>query len=85
MYDVECEMALEQMLGNRVSSGVDLGYTKLLCNPGVTSVSFYTCDSVLGSLWTSINNIKVPYMFDWEHGIALHTMQGNRTSTRAEG
>ena len=85
MYEVECEMALEQMLGNRVSSGVDLGYTKLLCNPGVTSVSFYTCDSVLGSLWTSINNIKVPYMFDWEHRIALHTMQGNRTSTRAEG
>ena len=24
-------------------------------------------------------------MFDWEHGIALHTMQGIRALTRAEG
>ena len=24
-------------------------------------------------------------MFDWEHGSALHTMQGNRASSRGEG
>ena len=24
-------------------------------------------------------------MFDWEHGIALHAMQGNRASSLAEG
>ena len=24
-------------------------------------------------------------MFDWEHGIGLHTMQGNRASSRGEG
>ena len=24
-------------------------------------------------------------MFDWEHGIALHAMQGNRASTHSEG
>ena len=24
-------------------------------------------------------------MFDWEHGIALHAMQGNRTSSPGEG
>ena len=24
-------------------------------------------------------------MFDWEHRIALHTMQGNRASSRCEG
>ena len=24
-------------------------------------------------------------MFDWEHGIALHPMQGNRASSRGEG
>ena len=24
-------------------------------------------------------------MFDWEHGIALHTMQGNRASSHGEG
>ena len=25
------------------------------------------------------------YMFYWEHGIALHAMQGNRASSRSEG
>ena len=24
-------------------------------------------------------------MFDWEHGIALHAIQGNRASTPGEG
>ena len=24
-------------------------------------------------------------MFDWEHGIALHAMQGNRASSRGDG
>ena len=24
-------------------------------------------------------------MFDWEHGMALHTMQGNRSSSLGEG
>ena len=24
-------------------------------------------------------------MFDWEHGIALHTMQGNRASSPSDG
>ena len=24
-------------------------------------------------------------MFDWEHGIALHPMQGNRASSHGEG
>ena len=24
-------------------------------------------------------------MFDWEHGIALHAIQGNRASSRGEG
>ena len=24
-------------------------------------------------------------MFDWEHGIALHPMEGNRASSRGEG
>ena len=24
-------------------------------------------------------------MFDWEHGIALHAMQGNRASSHSEG
>ena len=43
------------------------------------------CDSVLGTLWCSVKKIKAPYMFDWEIGIALHAMQGNRASFSSEG
>ena len=32
----------------------------------------------MGTLWSSIKQIKAAYMFDWEHGIALHTMIANR-------
>ena len=39
----------------------------------------------LGTLWSSIKQIKAPYMFDWEHGIALPALQGNRASSRSEG
>ena len=39
----------------------------------------------LGTLWCSIEHIEAPYVFDWEHGIALHTMQGIRDSSSAEG
>ena len=42
-------MALEPMQGNRASSRVDLGYPELFRIPVVTSVSFSTCDSVLGA------------------------------------
>ena len=35
----------------------------------------------LGTLWSSIKQIKAPYLFDWGGGIALHTMQGNQFSS----
>ena len=38
----------------------------------------------MGNLCNSIKQIKAPYMCDWEHGIALHTMQGNCESSLAE-
>ena len=34
-----------------------------------------------GTLSTSVKQIKDPYLFDWEEGIALHAMQGNRASS----
>ena len=40
-------------------------YTKLFCIPQVTSVFFSCCDSVLGILFSSIREIEVPYVFDW--------------------
>ena len=39
----------------------------------------------LWTLWDSMKKIKAPYEFDWEHGIALHAMQGNRASSLSEG
>ena len=32
-----------------------------------------------------MKHIEAPYVFDWEHGIALHPMQGIRALTPAEG
>ena len=43
------------------------------------------CDSVPGALWCSIKKIEAPYMFDWENGISLHAMQGNRASFPSKG
>ena len=39
----------------------------------------------LGTLWSSIKQIKSSYVFDWEHGIALHTMQGIGPHLMARG
>ena len=38
-----------------------------------------------GTLCNSVKQIKAPYLFDWEQGIALHAMQGNRVSSLIEG
>ena len=73
------------MKGKWVSSRVDLLYTELLCIPEVTAVFLSSLTVVLGTLWCSIKNIEAPYTFDWEHGIALHTMQGIRASSPPKG
>ena len=39
----------------------------------------------LWTLWSSIKQIEAPYVFDWEHGIALHPVQGIHALTPAEG
>ena len=39
----------------------------------------------LGTLWSSIKEVKPPFVFDVEHRIALEAMQGNRASSRGEG
>ena len=76
---------MEPMKGKWASSRVDLGYTELFCITEVTAVFLSSCDSILGTLWCSIKHIEAPYVFDWEHGIALHPMQGIRALTPAEG
>ena len=39
----------------------------------------------LGILFSSIREIEVPYVFDWERGTPQHEMQGNRASSCSEG
>ena len=39
----------------------------------------------LGTLWNSIKEVKPPFLFDVEHGIALEAMQRNRASYHSEG
>ena len=85
MYDGEWGIALEPMQGNRTSSRVDVGYTELL-----HFLCRHQCPSrlvrvFLGILWISIKEIRAPYLFYWEHGIALHAMQGNLASSLGNG
>ena len=40
---------------------------------------------LLGTIWSSIKQIEAPYVFAWKNAIALHVMQGNRASSRANG
>ena len=76
---------MEPMKGKRASSRVDLGYTELFCIPDVHQCSSRFVTVILGTIWCSIKKIEAPYMFDWEYGIALHAMHGNRASFASEG
>ena len=76
---------MEPMKGKWASSQVDLWYTELFCIREVHECSFCFVTVFLGTLWCSIKKIEAPYMFDWEYGIALHAMQGNRASFPSEG
>ena len=76
---------MEPMKGQWASSRVDLEYTKLFCIPEVHQCSSRFLTVFLGTLWFSIKEIEGPYVFDWEYGVALHAMQGNRSSFLSEG
>ena len=76
---------MESMKGKWASSPVDLGYTELFCIPDVHQCSSRFVTVFRGTLWCSFKKIEAPYMFDWEYGIALHAMQGNRPSFPSEG
>ena len=73
------------MKGKWASSRVDLWYTELFCFPEVHQCSSRFMTVFLGTLLCSIKKIEAPYVFDWEYGIALHAMQGNRASFPARG
>ena len=85
LYSVEYGIAMEPMKGKWASSRVDLGYTELFCIPEVQQCSSCFVTGFLGTLCCSMKKTKPPYIFDWEYGIALHAMQGNRDSFPSEG
>ena len=76
---------MEPVKGKWASFRVDLGYTEIFCIPKMTSVFISLVTEFLGTFCCSIKKIESPYVFDWEYGIALHTMQGHRASSPAEG
>ena len=48
LYDVDRGVVMEPMQGKLASSQFNFGYTEQFCIPGVTSVFFWCCDSVVG-------------------------------------
>ena len=76
---------MEPMNGKWASSPVGFGYTELFCIPEVHQCSSRFVRVFQGTLWCSIKKIEAPYVLDWEYGIALHAMQGNRASFLSEG
>ena len=85
LYSVEHGIAMEPKKGKWASSRVDLGYTKLFCIPEMHQCSSRFVTVFQGTLWFSSKKIEGPYVFDWENGIALHSMQGTRSSSHSEG
>ena len=48
LYDEDCGVVIEPMPRIMASSQFDFGYTEQFSIPGVTSVFFSSCDSVVG-------------------------------------
>ena len=48
LYVVDRGVVMEPMQGKLASSQFDFRYTEQFCIPGVTSVFFSSCDSVVG-------------------------------------
>ena len=82
---MEHGIAIEPMKGKWASSRVDLGYTEVFCIPELHQCSSRFVTVFLGTLCCSIKKIEAPYVFDWEYGIALTAMHGNRALFPNEG
>ena len=47
LYDMDRGVVMEPMQGKLASSQLDFGYNEQFCIPGVTSLFFSSCDSVV--------------------------------------
>ena len=67
-------MVMEPMQGKLASSQFDFGYTEQFFNPGLTSVFFPSCDSVLGDS-LDFNQANRGSLRDWlgKHNCSGHS------------
>ena len=84
VYDGEQRIFLEPIHG--IGLNLDLIWAT---QRYVTFLQRYQCSSrLLRDFWgthcTSVQQIKAPYLFDWEQGIALHALQGYQASFFSE-
>ena len=73
------------MSGYWASSRGDFGYMDFILVAAMTSGPSNLVTVFLRTLWSPIKEVKAHFMSDGEHGIALHTMQGNLVSSHGEG
>ena len=85
LYDGEWGIAVKPMLWYCSSLQVNLGYTELFHILAVTQYPSRLLRDFWGTLCSSIKEINASYLFDWDQGIALQAMQGNRASSLSEG
>ena len=71
LYDVDRGVVMQPMQGKLASSKFDFGYSELFCIPGVTSVFFSSCDSVVG----------VSLEFNQANRGSLHVLLGKRSGS----
>ena len=76
---------MEPMKGKWASSRLTWGTQNCFAFLRVQQCSSLPVTVVLWTLCCSIKHIGAPFVFDWEHGIALHPMQEIQASSPAEG
>ena len=66
LYDVDCGVFRKPMQGKLASSQFDFGYTEPFCIPGVTSMFFSSCDSVVGDSGVQSSKSRLLTCFIWK-------------------
>ena len=85
VYDVECELAMDSMKGKCASSWVHIEYTNLFAFLRWHQSSSLVVTVFLVIPFSSIREIVIPYVFDWEHGTPQQEMQWNQASSCGNG
>ena len=84
LYSVEHGIAMEPKKGNGLHVELTWGTPTYFAFLSCISAHL-VCDSVPGDSLVFHQENRGSLVFDWENGIALHAMQGNRASFPSEG